>query len=630
MVQNLPLSAMGRSRNRLGAIAHECESYALRNPFRFALLAVLVLLATSVAVLRIAYETNDDVFMTMIVSGKGFCSQPDEHLIFSNILVGRLLKCLYLAWPQFPWYGSYLLLAHYLAQVGVLYCALAIERKTIAGDADVAPADSPLRRSLRWRIAAYLLYFAVVGLVLLNNLQFTSTAFLAAQSGIFLLFLSARRRVQEPRAAVLGPLCAAVALLVLGGLIRLEGLGMACVVSAPLVVFLAWQCWPKVPTPSIVAAGVAGLLVLAAANHNRQAYETNSVWSWFYKYNQLRCKFNDYQWTSFAPETAHAFAATGWSKNDHDIMARWYFDDKDLYSEANLRSVLTSYPWKSARLNASYFATTFRKPLRDRAVLSVILALPFFLVFRIGTRPARWTILGCALVALLLFVVIGINNKMPPLRLYFPLFAFPLSAVLLFPVADPAVFNRKWSPRGFRGIVRHWTTQPRLTRALVTMLIVGTVMGMYKQCRRTVLNERRRAALESFIAQARSKPEKLYVCWEAALPFEAISPLDNLAAWSDVSILTLAWMQRTEWLEDVKRRFNISNLAKALCERDDIQLIATPTHRTLFAVFAKEHFGEDVEFVTSYEAGKVFVTGRFCRRALADATAEGRAAAPRR
>ena len=206
-------------------------------------------------VFRPSYETNDDVFMTMIASGQGFCPAPDEHLLFTNVLVGQTLKQLYTAWPGIPWYGCYLLTIHYLAQVAVLYCALTVDAAS---------------RSTRLRLTLYLIYFAIVELPMLNALQFTATAFLAAQAGLFLLWLAARRRQAQPQASVGGLISAAVALLLVAGLVRLESLLMAVLVTAPLGLTLVRQPWRRTLLPSAGAAALAAMLILTATAYDQR------------------------------------------------------------------------------------------------------------------------------------------------------------------------------------------------------------------------------------------------------------------------------------------------------------------------------------------------------------------------
>ena len=130
--------------------------------------------------------------------------------------------------------------------------------------------------------------------------------------------------------------------------------------------------------------------------------------------------------------------------------------------------------------------------------------------------------------------------------------------------------------------------------------------------------------LESFLADLQPATRELYVCWESAMPFELLSPLDNLHSWSGIPLLNLVWTQRTPWQEQTKQKFGIRNLAQAMCERDNIVLVATPTHRLLFTIFAKEHFHADEEFVESKIAGDKLTAGYFKRRALPHQTASTR------
>lgn len=615
--------ALARAWQTIRVTMQTGEDRGMRAPLLTALVIVLALMAITVAALRTSYDTNDDVFMTMIVSGRGFCPAPDEHLIFSNVLVGRVLKHLYVAWPGVPWYGGYLLLVHYLAQVALLYAALSAGRERLSPGEDQSvesPAADARRKTFRRRLVTYLVYFVIVEVVLLNTFQFTTTAFLAGQAGVFLVWLAVWTNDRQPWARLVATLTAAVALIVLAGLIRLESLYMVLLAAAPLGLLLLWRSLLRALAPGAIAAMVAATLVLAATRYNQATYESDPAWNRFYAYNQLRCKFNDYQWTTYTPETAHVFEAVGWSKIDHDMMARWFFDDPVMYSEANLSSVLAAHPWKTARWSPGYLLEAFRRPLQDRSVWAVLLVLPFILSRSDRGRPERRVFLSCAILVLGMLLAVSLNNKAPPMRLYFPLLAFPLSAALLLPATAVPSSDSAGRFVGLRDAWHNWSRHPALTQAIVVMLIVGIAMGVYRQGRRSTRVARGRVGLQEFLADARAERHKLYVCWEAALPFELVSPLDNLEAWSDISILNLTWTQRTAWQDTVKRRFGISCLARAICERNDIVLVATPAHRELFETFANEHFQARLEYLASRNFGTRSSAGSY-RRQVDDKTA---------
>ena len=134
-------------------------------------------------------------------------------------------------------------------------------------------------------------------------------------------------------------------------------------------------------------------------------------------------------------------------------------------------------------------------------------------------------------------------------------------------------------------------------------------MGAHRQFRRSMIVERERGQLREFLTQLPTKETRLYVCW--AMPFELLPPWEFSDPLREMPLVPLAWMQGTPWFEEAKRRHGISHLVQAVCERSDIQLIATPEERTLFARFAHEHFGSDLEFVPGEKISQKVVAGYF-------------------
>src|ERR1700722_8438038 len=146
-----------------------------------------------------AWETEDDACLQLIASGRVFADAPDEHLLFSNVLIGLPLKWLYKALPTVPWYFLY-----QLATLAVAAGAFAY--------ALVYPDPAP-----RHAVAAVLL----VGVAVLPCVvapQFTKTATVAAAAGLLLFLAPLHGEVSWPRLADV----AGGALLVLGSLIRFE------------------------------------------------------------------------------------------------------------------------------------------------------------------------------------------------------------------------------------------------------------------------------------------------------------------------------------------------------------------------------------------------------------------------
>src|SRR4051812_47652742 len=106
------------------ALGAFCEALARRAPLTFSFATVSFLFAAVFTVLEPSFQTNDDLQLAMIASGTGISLQPDEHLVFTSVLIGHVLKALYTTWPSVAWYGLYLYAAQFLAQTTILYCAI--------------------------------------------------------------------------------------------------------------------------------------------------------------------------------------------------------------------------------------------------------------------------------------------------------------------------------------------------------------------------------------------------------------------------------------------------------------------------------------------------------------------------
>ena len=157
-------------------------------------------------------------------------------MIFTNVVIGHLLKALYTACPTVPWYGVYLYVVQYLAQTAILYCTVAA-------------------RYTRWRLGLYLLFFVTVGIFLLNSLQFTMTASLAGQSGALLCLLALGQPAAVRERGMWRLWGCGVAMLVVSSLIRLECFYLTTLIVLPAAI--CWMGWPWRREVLLSAVGAA-------------------------------------------------------------------------------------------------------------------------------------------------------------------------------------------------------------------------------------------------------------------------------------------------------------------------------------------------------------------------------------
>lgn len=77
------------------------------------------------------YQTNDDLFLKMLVSGE-MCGTPQERLFYISYPAGVFLSGLYKLAPQFPWYGLFFCLVIGMAMAVVLCSLLRLEKSLLA------------------------------------------------------------------------------------------------------------------------------------------------------------------------------------------------------------------------------------------------------------------------------------------------------------------------------------------------------------------------------------------------------------------------------------------------------------------------------------------------------------------
>ncbi len=120
------------------------------------------------------YQTNDDLFLKMIVSGE-MTGTPDSRMFYISYPAGVLLSILYKLFPQAPWYGLFFCLTIGMTMSIVLYSLLKAEK------------------SLPVRLLTVLLFALFsYGFLFLHiaELQFTTVTAMAGCGALFLFMLS--------------------------------------------------------------------------------------------------------------------------------------------------------------------------------------------------------------------------------------------------------------------------------------------------------------------------------------------------------------------------------------------------------------------------------------------------------
>ena len=523
------------------------------------------------------FQTNDDVGMQLLAQGVGMSGERTPYILFSNILLGRLLVALY-GMADWPWYRL-----------------LGLSVQAVSGVTLVAalrPVGSQ-RRGWLW-IGAY---FAVFGLSFLIRPQFTIVAAEAQIAAVLCLQAAWRRgRIGAGSAALVVLLTAAAAA------IRLQSSLLIVTLFAPQIAFEAiGRCFAASPKQAVRACvtAFAPLAVAVVAGfgltaNNAAEYDRHPGWREFLEFNRLRAEFNDFERVAYNPQTAAIFDEVGWSENDVRMFRTWFFTDRQLFSLEKLRTLVARASVSRPRPDAHAFVAFGRELLRDPATRTMLaLLVATALAIPAGQwHRLRWLLsaaVGLSVVGYLVYEL----NRAPP-RVYQPLLAFLVcEAIFLSSGAQPASKSRGHA-----------------FRCLLTAVCCFAVAWSWCGWMRFELRESRQAAQVSrrFVEVAHElsqPPRRLYVTWGAAFPYELVPPLDPLGEFRDLRILSLGVMTQSPVTDARLTEFGITDLYQALYQRDDILLISTEAHNRLLVDFVLEHYGTQIaaEPVAEYELG---------------------------
>jgi hypothetical protein len=527
---------------------------ALRcRPFAVACAAAAAVVAAALAAFTPRYETNDDVTMNLVAAGLLVTDRPDEHLLYSNTLVGLPLKALYDAFPRVPWYGLY----HYAALAA----------------AAAAACYALLRVDPGGRQAAVALFFlAVVVLPCLVGLQFTKTAFLASLAGLLLL---APLRGAAPWSKAGDT--AGVALVVLGSLIRFQSFALALVVAAPVAAAGALPA-PRRALRRAALPGLAAVLALALNAYNARYYARSPGWEDFYAYNALRAEFTDYNRYPLSPKLQPALDVVGWEPVDLDMMRLYFFADRQRYSLEKLRQFTAAAPSRSP-IAPERVLDVLSREFRDYPDLLALLAAALCAPLLASDFWRRFALSAAVTATALVLMVALAAFYWFPAHVGYCLFGGALAAGALCP--GDGTCARLGAGRS--GVLR--VTGPLLAAALV----LWSVKEMWE---RHVVRSQEHEIMHTVMRLLRPGPDKIFVIWADMLKLEkVVYPFEDLRDLRDVRCVWLSSLLSTPFTDLKLRELGIGDIYRAMCERPDIYFLAHEGTVPMYQYYVRRRYG---------------------------------------
>lgn len=351
------------------------------------------------------YGSIDEIHMTMIVAGVGICPRPDCHIVFPNILLGKLLSWLYTEQNAFPWYGAFLCLAN--------VCSFTLVLSVFSWE-----RPSPLRKILLG------LFTFVSLLALWTCLTFTGAAiFLAAASS--LVAISAFECKNLTKSGKFIVLAVSLGAMLVAGIVRVDS---ARLILALLVVVICCRFARARTAKTLVAALAFWALLLFGVQLldyvDSSYYRSEPEWSGVARFNAVINKVCDYRRLAYRPEKKKYFESVGWNENDLNLMSsNEYAIDPKLFSCEKAEQLLSCFPILRSDLSLPMVFDQVLKYGCDRLVLPSLL-LAIFLSFFVDHARLSRTRYAALLAAVIGVVVYLLCCMKLEIRITLPLFAW--------------------------------------------------------------------------------------------------------------------------------------------------------------------------------------------------------------
>ena len=290
--------------NRFDSFSGRLFPACLRNPGVLSLAIVLFYVAGLCLLFSPRWETNDDIAMSMIAHGYGFAAFPSEKLVFSNVIWGHFVQ----AFPAIKGVPGYS-----IATISVLiivgWCVLYSVHHASGNYALAALAMCMVmfRPILLPQFTVNAGMLAVAAVVMLWTWQTKGSHWLLVV-GFLLLFVSFLIRYNQ---SLLVLLCGAFLL--------------------PLGALRSNRVFQS------VALATAVLMALAAI-YDHASY-LDPLWQDFWRLHLAHLPLTNYSAGEFLKLHQDILSKYGYSTNDIDLLANWFFADRAIADSGKLEAM---------------------------------------------------------------------------------------------------------------------------------------------------------------------------------------------------------------------------------------------------------------------------------------------------
>lgn len=563
--------------------------------WRFCALVNLILAMLLLLLMIPVFETNDDTTIYALTGGgKG---RFDPHLIFSNILLGRLLTGLYALAPQIQWYSVLQYFVLYLSFTALLHVLLTRLRPGMAAIV----------------FTALYCFFGYEGYIII---QFSKTAGYATCAGILLMFHALEQtdsalqtiqvpsgrtaQIQKPYSGRFSTWCELVCGLLLaltGSMYRTKEFLLCAGVMSGIGIYtlflLRWKRSRALARTIFAYIGSFALLFvlfLALSLYDSQSYKKDASWAEYLEYNDLRSNLMDYGFPDY-DTYADVYERCGLSREDVTLYRYGNYADPEVFSIETIRALTE--------------VSTPKRPLNLQFVKD------YFHTFPVGFL--KLYVFTCFLLICGLWVFFGRKTRAEWAALLYEAAVIGLIYAYLFHVGRSLVSRTETALWLAASLLVVWLLDQervfftaRTAAAFCSFALIFNLKGWKSEFRFTPARQQQLSVTKSeraFQQMIGEDDSHLYLTKIGTIsPFLAYGPFDVIPRASLQNICMLGgWEYGCETNNSVLTRYGVENPYRDMI--DHPQVILVDDHIQDTVNYLKAHYQEQVKADLIRKAG---------------------------
>ena len=345
-----------------------------------ALILNLIAFAISQFFFEPVFETNDDNYISAILYG--VYGEYDTHLVYMNVIMGKIIKLLLLLCPILPWYTIIQYILLFVAFTAILY--LILNNKT---------------NEYRYFLCITMLIF--FGYECYVKVQYSKTAGVMTAAGILLVYEALKRKQIKKQQLILG-----ACLMVIGSLYRFQVFIMMLAIIGIMVFFHCINGMKNKDFQIFRRCCVIFLPIFIVCFcfklYDSKIYNESIEWKEYKEFDKKRIELLDYGFPDYN-ENRDIYQELDISIGDLQLYKNWNYADKELFTEEVMTKLVDSKREKI--FNLQTIRDFFREmPVQFLTYPCFLVVCMIFILWLFGDRKNKMSITG----ALLLSIIIEI------------------------------------------------------------------------------------------------------------------------------------------------------------------------------------------------------------------------------